>query len=889
MNILQQWISNLPLRNKLLALMLLPMLMLTVLSTNLLFEEHGDYQKLEAISLGNDFFALTGDMLSALQKEQSMSVGLLGSLGTDFISELKKQRVETDQKFEAYLALAVLIEDEGHPAFASIKVLIDAAIEQLLALDDLRESVDKLMMMPEKAETKYFELNTRLFDVLGAMVRLNYVSELFEFNPDRALSADLALMQSSIIVFMLQKEYAVQERTLLADVFAKDSSSRHELERLQSLVSKQNAFNAVFMQTSEEAYRDNLEIVMGSPSALRVEKMRTLVLDKWKQGDFGVAPADWYAASSRKIDQFSRIESSILKALQQETKIAAASAIQSLLVLAVACVLTFLLSIMLAWVIISSLTASFREAVRMSEAIAAGNLQCTSNFKSGSDEAGQLMRALECMRNNLSKLLNHELEPVLQAAQHGDLSGRLETDKKQGFYLDLAQATNALNDQMEMIVDDAVAGLQALEHGDLSYRISRIYEGKFDVIKQASNQTAVKLSDMLNQELQPVWQAIQRGDLSGRIAEDEKQGFYLQLAKSSNELSVNIAGAIEDLTRGLEAIEQGDLTYRIDNEYEGEFDAIKQATHHTSEKLSEIISRVSHAVNEVDAASGEIFEGNKLLSARTQEQAAALEETAASIEEITGTVQQTADNSSQANQLALRAKGQAENGGSITKQAIQAMSDINASSRKVFDIISVIDEIAFQTNLLALNAAVEAARAGEQGRGFAVVAGEVRSLAQRSAKAAKEIKTLITRSMITVESGGKLVNESGMALDKIIVAVSKVGDLIAEIDAASTEQTAGIDQINQAIAQLDSNTQQNTAMVEESTAVSQRLNDQASDLRQQVSLFQLDDIADTAMDVSKKKLNKQVKKRAKKRAKQQVREVVNASVVLEEEDVREAF
>jgi len=568
------------------------------------------------------------------------------------------------------------------------------------------------------------------------------------------------------------------------------------------------------------------------------------------------------------------------------------SSIQKLIILAVVCVLVITLSIMLAWVIIASLTASFREAVRMAEDIAAGDLACASDFTCGTDEAGQLMRALERMRNNLTGLLNDELEPVLQAAQHGDLSGRLPTEGKQGFYLNLAEATNALNDQMETITNDTVAGLQALEHGDLSYRIGRDYEGKFDVIKQASNQTATKLSDMLNQELQPVWQAIQRGDLSGRIAETGKEGFYLQLATSSNELSVTIASAIEDLTRGLEAIEQGDLTYRIENEYEGEFDAIKQAIHQSSDKLAEIIGHVSDAVAEVDIASGEMFEGNNLLSSRTQEQAAALEETAASLEEITGTVQHTADNSRQANQLAAGAKTQAEQGGKVTKQAIQAMLEISASSRKVFDIIGVIDEIAFQTNLLALNAAVEAARAGEQGRGFAVVAGEVRSLAQRSAEAAKEIKGLITSSLNTVESGGKLVNESGIALDEIIVSVAKVGDLIAEIDAGSAEQTAGIDQINKAIAQLDSNTQQNTAMVEESAAVSQRLNDQASDLRQQVSLFRLDDVhADASQETSPQR-SKKVKKWAKKRAKQQVREIVAAKsddLLLESDSVWEEF
>ncbi|MDQ6970290.1 MAG: methyl-accepting chemotaxis protein, partial [Mariprofundus sp.] len=782
------------------------------------------------------------------------------------------------------------------------------ATEQLRGLDATRKSVDALMLMPKKVEARYSALNESLFDVFGGMVRSNYANEAFDLNPELALSADLALMQNSILTFMSLEEYLDQERSLLMNVFEKDAINRAELLLLAELAAKQHVYDTMFMQTGQSHYRKMMSMAMDSPQVRQVAQMRKTVQRKWKRGGFGITASDWFAAMSGKIELLRATELRLLEDSHAEIVAIETSSIQKLTILAIACVLTIALSIMLAWLIITSLTTSFRQAVGMAEDIAAGDLSGGSSGGSngggfgnrlndnsdpgyGSDEAGQLMRALQSMRYNLTGLLNDELEPVLQAAQHGDLSGRLNTDGKQGFYLNLAQATNALNDQMETIVNDTVAGLQALEQGDLNYRISRSYEGKFDDIKQASNQTAEKLSEMLNKELQPVWQGIQRGDLSGRIAESGRQGFYLQLGKSSNELSLTIASAIEDITKGLAAIESGDLTYRIENDYEGEFDAIKQAIHQTSEKLAETITHVSNAVAEVDTAAGEMFEGNNLLSARTQEQAAALEETAASLEEITGTVQHTADNSRQANQLATGAKEQAEQGGAITKQAILAMSEIESSSRKVFDIIAVIDEIAFQTNLLALNAAVEAARAGEQGRGFAVVAGEVRTLAQRSAGAAKEIKGLIASSLKTVESGAKLVNESGQSLHEIIAAVAKVSDLIAEIDAGSAEQTAGIDQINQAIAQLDSNTQQNTAMVEESAAVSQRLNDQAGDLRQQVALFQIGDEPEVVPEAAAMEIHTKIPKQIKKRAKQQVREIVkaNSDLLIEADDVWREF
>jgi methyl-accepting chemotaxis protein len=256
-------------------------------------------------------------------------------------------------------------------------------------------------------------------------------------------------------------------------------------------------------------------------------------------------------------------------------------------------------------------------------------------------------------------------------------------------------------------------------------------------------------------------------------------------------------------------------------------------------QLASVVSDVRSGTDLINTASGEIAAGNQELSARTEQQASALEETAASLEELTSTVRQNAENAQQANQLAASASDIAQQGGAVVGQVVQTMGSINASAKNIVDIIGVIDGIAFQTNILALNAAVEAARAGEQGRGFAVVATEVRTLAQRSAAAAKEIKVLIDTSVQQVDAGAKLVDQAGATMHAIIDSVRNVTDIMNEITAASTEQSAGIEQINKAVAQMDQVTQQNAALVEEAAAASAAMQEQAAGLASTVGVFMI--------------------------------------------------
>ncbi|OOV86807.1 methyl-accepting chemotaxis protein [Oceanospirillum linum] len=357
--------------------------------------------------------------------------------------------------------------------------------------------------------------------------------------------------------------------------------------------------------------------------------------------------------------------------------------------------------------------------------------------------------------------------------------------------------------------------------------------------------TVVEWSDTTNEtlaqaEIADIVEGASRGDFNRRINTQGKEGFFLELADGMNNLMETTSDGLSEIARVLSAMSRGDLTERIEKDFDGMFGQLKDDANATVDQLAGIVTQIKEASDAINTAASEISAGNNDLSQRTEEQASSLEETAASMEELTSTVQQNAENASQANNLAQGASRIAQKGGDVVNQVVTTMRTISDNSRQVEEIISVIDSIAFQTNILALNAAVEAARAGEQGRGFAVVATEVRNLAKRSAGAAKEIKELIVTSVDTVEEGSQLVDDAGATMKDIVDAIGQVTSIMTEISAASAEQRSGIEQVNTAITQIDDVTQQNAALVEEAAAAAESTEEQARSLVGSVSLFKLD-------------------------------------------------
>lgn len=350
---------------------------------------------------------------------------------------------------------------------------------------------------------------------------------------------------------------------------------------------------------------------------------------------------------------------------------------------------------------------------------------------------------------------------------------------------------------------------------------------------------AAKIAHEFETAVGEIVKAAAAGDFSRRVDLQGKSGLVLNVGSAINSLCENVARAINDLMVMLDALAAGDLTQRITAEYHGNFAILKDNANKAAERIGVIIADIKAAAAEVTNAAAEIATATTDLSQRTEEQAASLEQTSASMEEISATVKKNAENAQVAKSSSAQTRQAAEQGGVVVGEAVKAMARIEESSRKIADIIGVIDEIARQTNLLALNAAVEAARAGEAGRGFAVVAAEVRNLAQRSSQAAKDIAELITNSTGLVQEGVELVNKAGASLGAIVDSINKVAAIVSDIAIASAEQATGIEQINKALAQMDETTQQNSALVEENAATAKTLEHQAKMMEQRVAFFRI--------------------------------------------------
>jgi methyl-accepting chemotaxis protein len=440
----------------------------------------------------------------------------------------------------------------------------------------------------------------------------------------------------------------------------------------------------------------------------------------------------------------------------------------------------------------------------------------------------------------------------------GHLSERVDLSiLPQGFILDTGKGINHILDAVIGPLNMAAGYVENFAKGNVPTKITDTYNGDFNIIKNNLN-ACIDALNLLVADVNMLSQGAQDNKMDTRADVTKHLGDYRKVvegvngtldtimqktaadtAEKAQEAKV-LADAVEETQGIIAGAKSGDLTNRVSLDGKtGAIASLCDGVNALMDKMTEVIVQVREAGETINTAASEISSGNNDLSSRTEQQASSLEETAASMEELASTVKNNAENAKQANQLAITASGIAVKGGKVVSDVVATMSAINHSAKKIEDIISVIDGIAFQTNILALNAAVEAARAGEQGRGFAVVAGEVRNLAQRSASAAKEIKELITDSVSKTAEGTIQVESAGTTMQEIVASVQRVTDIMGEITAASVEQSQGIDQVNSAVTSMDEVTQQNAALVEQAAAAAESLVEQAESLVEVVSVFKL--------------------------------------------------
>lgn len=474
------------------------------------------------------------------------------------------------------------------------------------------------------------------------------------------------------------------------------------------------------------------------------------------------------------------------------------------------------------------------------------------NLRKGEHESGEYYRV---GRDGKDIWLQASYNPVIDSKGNVTRVVKYATDiteekQKAAYFSGQIEAISKSQAVIEFNPDGTIITANDNFCGAVEYRL--------DEIKGKHHSMFVDPELRSSTEYRLFWEALARGEF--------QTGEYKRITKSGKDLwiqatyspildqngnvfrvvkyATDITGtknAVNDICEVMLQLSDGKLNTRLEGQYDEEFGTLADAINKFVDNLGNMIADIRTASETINTAATEIAQGNSDLSTRTEQQASSLEETASSMEELTSTVQHNANNSKQANSLATDAVKVAQNGGDLIEQVVSTMSGINDSAKKIADIIGVIDGIAFQTNILALNAAVEAARAGEQGRGFAVVASEVRTLAQRSANAAKDIKELISDSVNKIESGNMLVSQSGETMSEIVVSIKRVNDIMSEIASASVEQASGIDEVNRAVTQMDEVTQQNAALVEEAAAASESMKTQATQLFNNVSTFELDD------------------------------------------------
>ncbi len=851
-------INNIKVNSKLILMLMVPFLVMLVLAV---MEFQSALLKARNASNMGHFtnIAITMNRTTdAIQQEYDISLTFINSTGKEYSSALDKARQDTDTKVSELRAELELSDTASYGEdYVHQLEQVQTDINQLA---EIRSAVNNQSVIVAHSYEK----------VVANMLKI------IEMLPRLSLDKNMANTANAYANLLVQKNNASKEKRILLVVSKRDHFLGREFNDFIQAVNLQHNYESAFLSLANQHEKEFYHKTLDTDGVKRAESMREKARNPTEDGSINIDPAEWDKSQGEKIELLNKIAEVMTESIKNSAEKADSVAVTTLITISIVAAVATLLSIFMWWIISSSIKGSLNTVSHILGRIAIGDF--SSEIKNtGNDEFGQLLSTLGKMQSDLKKKLDSDAEIAASNARIkvalDNVSANVMLADQNNDIIYINPAADIMFSGIEKDLAKDIAGFNASNiigrnvdvfHKNPAHqqRLLATLSGRHNAQFFAGGRsmafvanpvlgdggerlgTVVEWQDRTAEvnaeiEIQSIVDSVQQGDLEQRVSTEGKSGFFLNLSEGINKMVAEVAGTLNDINVVMSALAHGDLTQKIENHYLGTFESVANNVNTTIDELSNIVGEIRSTSDEVTTTSHEILDGNNSLSARTEQQAAALEETASSMEEITSTVKQNSDNAQQANVLSTAAGEMANKGGQVVDDAVIAMQEINASSEKIAEIISVIDEIAFQTNLLALNASVEAARAGDQGRGFAVVATEVRNLAQRSATAAKEIKELINDSVQKVNAGTELVNKSGETLKEIVQGVKKVGDIVAEIAAASQEQTTGIQQVNIAVASMDETTQQNAALAEQTSAASVSMTERSSDMSRRLEFFTL--------------------------------------------------